>query len=64
MGVRPHQVLFVGHKAAELEGARALGIKTVAFNRDTDAEGDIQIDRFAQLLGLLTGQSRIPGIEE
>jgi hypothetical protein len=36
----------------------------VAFNRDTDAEGDIQIDRFAQLLGLLTGQSRIPGIEE
>jgi len=36
----------------------------VAFNRDTDADGDIQIDRFAQLLGWLTEQSCSAGIEE
>lgn len=64
MGVAAHQVLFVGHKATELDGARALGIKTVAFNRDADAKADIEIDRFPQILDLVTGQSRSGGIEE
>ena len=52
LGVPPTQAAFVGHKATELEGARQVGMQTIAFNRDEDAEADICIDRFGELLKL------------
>jgi putative hydrolase of the HAD superfamily len=37
LGLTPDQAVFVGHKASELDGARAIGMKTIAFNPDRDA---------------------------
>ncbi|HSJ54479.1 MAG TPA: HAD family hydrolase, partial [Anaerolineae bacterium] len=60
LGVQPCEAVFVGHKATELDGARAVGLTTIAFNRDADAEGDISIEHFSELseLPLLTASSR------
>ncbi|HPS42496.1 MAG TPA: HAD-IA family hydrolase [Anaerolineaceae bacterium] len=49
-GIEPGQALFVGHKEAELAGARALGMKTVAFNYEPDARADAYLDKFEDLL--------------
>jgi FMN phosphatase YigB (HAD superfamily) len=40
------KVGFVGHDAAELEGARAMGMATIAFNYDPGAVADVHLDRF------------------
>jgi hypothetical protein len=40
----------VGHRAVELQGARDVGMKTIAFNYDADAEADFYIEDFSQLL--------------
>jgi HAD superfamily hydrolase (TIGR01509 family) len=50
LGVCPRETVFVGHKASELEGAKAVGLTTIAFNRDPGAQGDIHIERFSELL--------------
>lgn len=50
LGVTARQAVFVGHKTVELEGAHAVGIKTVAFNYDPDATADYYIARFPDLL--------------
>ena len=50
LGVPVEQAIFVGHKTSELEGAMAVGLKTIAFNYDEDAPADYYIDRFADLL--------------
>ncbi len=50
MGIPSNQVVFVGHKCSELDGARAVGMKTIAFNYDHDAVADVFIDEFADLL--------------
>jgi putative hydrolase of the HAD superfamily len=52
LGIQPHQALFVGHKASELDGAREVGLKTVAFNYDRDAKADFYIEHFSELLML------------
>jgi len=44
--------LFVGHEAAELMGARAVGLKTIAVGSPAYAGADEFIDRFAELLTL------------
>ncbi|MDZ7617458.1 MAG: HAD family hydrolase [Patescibacteria group bacterium] len=54
MGLAPSEVAFVGHKAAELAGARAVGMATVAVNGGLDAEADIYLDRFDQLADIVT----------
>ena len=53
MHLPPGRVAFVGHDADELSGAKAVGMHTVAFNFDTDAEADVYIARFEELLDLL-----------
>lgn len=53
LGVQPAQAIFVGHSAIELEGARAVGLNTVAFNYEEKAKADWYIDHFADLLELL-----------
>lgn len=50
VGVEPEQAVFVGHKNYELEGARAVGMRTVAFNYDQDAKADYYINDFSDLL--------------
>jgi HAD superfamily hydrolase (TIGR01549 family)/HAD superfamily hydrolase (TIGR01509 family) len=52
LGLSPAQAVFIGHSAIELEGARAVGIKTIAFNFDPAAKADDTIERFADLLSL------------
>ena len=38
LGITSDQAVFVGHKSTELEGARNVGMKTIAFNYDSDAK--------------------------
>jgi len=50
LGLRVDEAVFVGHRIAELNGARTVGIKTIAFNYDNGALADFYIDRFSDLL--------------
>lgn len=50
LGLRGEQVIFVGHKAVELDGARSVGMKTVAFNWEPDAQAEISIEEFSELV--------------
>ena len=54
LGVDARQAAFVGHKASELEGARAVGMKTIAFNYEQDARADYYVEKFADLLKVPT----------
>jgi FMN phosphatase YigB (HAD superfamily) len=47
---------FVGHDARELRGAKLQGLSTIAFNNDRDAQADVYLQRFEDLLEL-TGLS-------
>ncbi len=49
------ETAFIGHKAYELEGARAVGMKTIAFNYEKEAQADKYIEKFDELLPLLAG---------
>lgn len=49
-GLKPFEAVFVGHKAYELDGARAVGLKTIAFNYEKNAIADVYIDNFSDLL--------------
>ncbi len=51
--VTPDQTVFVGHRSAELMGARAVGMKTIAFNYDKDSLADGYIEKFGDLLSIL-----------
>ena len=50
--LKPAQAIFVGHKTHELAGAHAVGMKTIAFNYDPDAQADVYIDNFRDLLSV------------
>jgi HAD superfamily hydrolase (TIGR01549 family) len=50
LGLTSDQAVFVGHRTSELAGARAVGMKTIAFNYDKDAGADFYIENFADLL--------------
>jgi len=49
----PAEVAFVGHDTAQLAGAAALGMKTVAFNFDPDAVADVYVEHFEDLIDVL-----------
>jgi FMN phosphatase YigB (HAD superfamily) len=54
LGLPPREAAFVGHAAVELDGAKALGMRTIAFNRDDETvTADFIIDRFEELLGVV-----------
>lgn len=59
LGVTPEQAAFVGHKASELEGARAVGMRTIAFNYEDSAKADFYIQKFSELLTLPVVASRV-----
>jgi len=50
MGLSAEQTAFVGHDAEELAGARASGLRTLAFNFDAGAVADRYLARFEELL--------------
>ncbi|HWR65096.1 MAG TPA: HAD family hydrolase, partial [Bellilinea sp.] len=50
VGITPDEAVFVGHKTTELQGARAVGMKTIAFNYELDAVADIYLEKFSDLL--------------
>jgi len=50
LGVSRDQTVFVGHKISELDGARNVGLITVAFNYDKSAQADYYIENFSDLL--------------
>jgi putative hydrolase of the HAD superfamily len=50
LGLTSDQAVFVGHRTSELAGARAVGMKTIAFNYDKDAGADYYIENFVDLL--------------
>jgi len=52
LGINSNQALFVGHKAIELEGARNVGMKTVAFNYENGTNADFYIKGFSELAEL------------
>jgi HAD superfamily hydrolase (TIGR01509 family) len=60
LGVPPSQVMFVGHKAYELDGARAAGMITVAFNYEKDSRADFYISAFGDLLNLQLVRESVP----
>jgi HAD superfamily hydrolase (TIGR01509 family) len=53
MNLPPEQVAFVGHDRVELAGAAAVGMTTIAFNFDSDAQADVHITRFEELIEVL-----------
>lgn len=52
LGIRPEEAVFVGHMKSELDGAGALGMSTVAFNKDSDATAKYYVEKFIDLLDL------------
>jgi HAD superfamily hydrolase (TIGR01509 family) len=52
LGISASSAVFVGHKKTELDGARAIGMKTAAYNQDKDASADYYIGKLADLLDL------------
>ncbi len=52
MGLNASQAVFVGHDAEELLGARAIGMRTLAFNHELGAPADRYLSRFEDLLQL------------
>lgn len=53
MELSPEQVAFVGHDGAELAGARAVGLRTAAFNYPSGVKADHYLARFDELLQLV-----------
>lgn len=53
MGLAPRQVAFVGHDSAELAGAAAAGLATIAINYDHAATADIYLENFHQLASII-----------
>ncbi len=49
-GIQASEAIFVGHKKTELDGAKAIGMYTVAFNYEIDAHADVYIQDFRDLL--------------
>ena len=52
LGLSACQAVFIGHDVDELEGARLVGMKTIAFNYDGKAKADFFIDQFSDLLAV------------
>ena len=50
LNLNASQALFVGHKEVEINGAHAVGLKTIAFNYDIGVKSDFYIDHFSDLL--------------
>ena len=52
LGIQADQAVFVGHDVNEINGAKAVGMTTVAFNYTDDVIADYYVDTFPALLKL------------
>jgi putative hydrolase of the HAD superfamily len=59
LGLPAARTAFVGHDADELRGARRAGMRTLAFNFERDAQADLYLGRFEELLPLLDRNKRL-----
>ncbi len=59
MELPARQVAFIGHDVEELGGAKAVGMATIAFNRDPGASADFIIERFNELLRFVDTDRRL-----
>ena len=50
LGISANQAVFIGHKITELDGAKNVGLKTIAFNNEDGAEADYFIQHFSELI--------------
>jgi putative hydrolase of the HAD superfamily len=50
LGVNASEAAFVGHEAKELDGAKSLGMQTIAFNYEQAAKADYYLKTFSDLL--------------
>lgn len=50
LGMEAGDVAFVGHKKSELDGARQVGMRTIAFNYEAGVQADYYIKKFSDLL--------------
>ena len=50
--LKPFETAFVGHRGYELDGARAVGMKTIAYNFDEGSIADVYIEHFSDLLAI------------
>ena len=50
LGVSASQAVFIGHKPSELDGAKAVGLNTIAFNYEDGVIADHYIRHFSDLL--------------
>ena len=50
LNINATQAIFVGHKETEINGAHAVGLKTIAFNYDIGVKSEFYIDHFSDLL--------------
>lgn len=48
--LKANETVFVGHRAYELEGARAVGMRTIAYNFDEGSVADVYLEHFCDLL--------------
>ena len=51
--LKPNEVLFVGHEKSELDGAKKVGIKTVAINYKKNVKADFYLKDFHDLIKLI-----------
>ncbi len=56
--LEPNHAAFVGHDAQELTGALVIGMQTIAFNHEPEAEADVFIARFDELIELALPRGR------
>ncbi len=65
LSARPDEAVFVGHKISELDGARAVGMTTIAFNYDEGAQADFYVEQLPDLLTLpIIADSSVSGLSE
>lgn len=50
LGITAKEAVFIGHKISELEGAKSVRMKTIAFNYEDGAVADSYIRKFSELL--------------
>jgi FMN phosphatase YigB (HAD superfamily) len=50
LGTAPQATMYVGHDTAHLMGAKAIGLRTAAFNYQSQAAADHHLARFEDLL--------------
>ncbi len=51
-GIQPENAAFIGHKKSEIDGAKEMGMKTIAFNFEQGVIADYFIHHFSELLEL------------